>query len=301
MPNSISYAAKFSPELDKIITQKAVTGFFADGALKAQFIGANTVKIPKIATVGLGNYSRTGGYPKGATTLTHETLTLSMERGRQLFIDAQDADESGVPGLVGKLVGEYTRNEVVPEIDAYVLSKLYSVATSKNHVTTFDSSKALTQLLTAINNVDDATGFNGVEHIAFISSTLYGLIQTDPTISRQIIVSDFKQGEADLKVKSLNGCALIPVASARMKTAYVFNAGTSESEGGFAPASGAKDIHALVLPKDVCHLVKKVDEVEVFDNSKVEDYSAYKINFRLYYDAFVLENKQNTIFGIATA
>lgn len=301
MSNAISYATKFSPEIDKIITQKAVTGFFADGALKAQFVGANTVKIPKIATVGLGNYSRTGGYPKGATTLTHETLTLSMERGRQLFIDAQDVDESGVPGLVGQLVGEYTRNEVVPEVDAYVLSKLYSVASAQNHLTTYDSSKALTQLLGAINNVDDATGFNGVERIAFISSTLYGLIQTDPALSRQIIVSDFKQGDANFKFKSLNGCVLIPVASARMKSAYTFNAGASDSAGGFSPVEGAKDIHALVLPKDVCHLVKKVDKVDVLAPSDVEDFDAYKVNFRVYYDAFVLENKQNTIFGIATA
>lgn len=301
MANSISYASKFSPEIDKIITQKAVTGFFADSALKAQFVGANTVKVPKISTVGLGTYSRTGGYPKGATTLTHDTLTLSMERGRQLFIDAQDVDESGVPGLVGQLVGEYTRNEVVPEVDAYVLSKLYSVANEKSHITTYDSSKALNQLITAIGNADDATGFSGTELVAFVSPALYSAIQTDANLSRQIIVSDFKQGEANIKVKSLNGCVLVPVTSSRMKSAYTFDAGATDTAGGFKAASGAKDIHALVVPKDACQLVKKVDKVDVLNPSDVEDFDAYKINYRLYYDAFVMENKKGTIFGIATA
>ena len=41
--------------------------------------------------------------------------------------------------LAGKVVGEYTRTKVNPEIDAYVLSTLYKTANEKGNVDTFNS------------------------------------------------------------------------------------------------------------------------------------------------------------------
>jgi hypothetical protein len=297
MANDISYAQKYSPELDKMIVQGAKTGFFADNVFKAKFVGAKTVQIPEISLGGLGDYDRAEGYSKGDVNLTFKEYTLSKDRSKQMTIDAQDADESGVPDLVGKLVGEYTRTIVNPEIDAYVLSKLAGIALSTadgkaNNTKTYAKDSAVADLLAAINNAEAANGYNNDELVAFVDPVMYAAIMTSAELQRSITVSEFKQGEVNMQVKKLNGCAIIPVSAERMHTVFTF------SENGFAPADGSKTIKAVVLPKGSASLVKKVDKVNVLSPNEVEDMDAYKINYRLYYDLFVTNSRLNTVHAI---
>jgi hypothetical protein len=76
-----------------------------------------------------------------------------------------------------------------------------------------------------------------------------------------ITISDFKQGDVNLKVKSINGVTLIPVVSERMKTAYSFN---SNAAGGFTPEDNARETYMLVCPKSGAHLVKKTEQMRIF-------------------------------------
>lgn len=294
MANSISYASKYTGELDKMIVQSAKTGFLADNVFKAKFMGSRTVYLPELELDGLGNYSRTEGYSKGDTTLKYTPYTLQQERSKQLFIDAQDADESGIPDLVGNTVGEFTRTKVVPEMDAYNISALYATANANGGVIAYDNAKAVAQLLEAINKAEEAMEYDGsTSLVAMVSPTLYNLLQTSAELQRFITASEFKQGEINVKVKNLNGCTIIPVAASRMKSAFNF------SDSGFAPADGAKAVHALVLPKDSASFVKKVDKIDVIVPKDVEDYDAYKINYRTYYDLIVKSSRKKTIFAIA--
>ena len=128
MANVFEHANKYVNELDKMIVQESKVGFMADGKFKARFKGAKIVNIPQIDFDGLGPYTRDGGYSKGGANFNYKSYELTKERSKQLVIDAQDADETGISSLAGKIVGEYTRTKVNPEIDAYVLSKLYSIA-----------------------------------------------------------------------------------------------------------------------------------------------------------------------------
>ena len=294
MANSISYASKYTGELDKMIVQSSKTGFLADNVFKAKFMGSRTVYLPELELDGLGNYSRTEGYSKGDTTLKYTPYTLQQERSKQLFIDAQDADESGIPDLVGNTVGEFTRTKVVPEMDAYNISALYAIANANGGVIAYDNAKAVAQLLEAINKAEEAMEYDGsTSLVAMVSPTLYNLLQTSAELQRFITASEFKQGEINVKVKNLNGCTIIPVAASRMKSAFDF------SDNGFAPANEAKAVHALVLPKDSASFVKKVDKIDVISPKDVEDYDAYKINYRAYYDLIVKSSRKKTIFAIA--
>ncbi len=301
MSNQIGYASKYTGELDKMIVQASKTGFLTDNVFKAKFVGSRTVLIPELNMDGLGNYNRAyndgnGGYSKGDTNLTYKSYELEHERSKQLFLDAQDADESGVPDLVGKMVGEFTRTKVIPEMDAHNISAMFGVASDANHVTDFVEADAVAQLLAAINNAEAAMGYDGsTSLVAMVDPVLYNILQTSTELQRHIVISDFKQGEINVKVKNLNGCAIIPVEAARMKSNYTFN------DNGFAPDGNAKDVRAIVLPKDSASFIKKVDKVNVIHPDKVEDYDAYKINFRTYYDLIVKESRKGTIFAIATA
>ena len=285
-------AKKFTGELDKMYVQKSVTGFLADNAFGAKFVGAKTVIMPDIDFVGLADYDRDTGFATAQTTIGQTSFTLEKDRGRSLQIDRMDMDETGIVNLAGKVLGEFVRTKVVPECDAYILSKLCGVAISAKNTKGYVAENAYTDLVAGINNVHDRAGFDE-ELVAFVDNEMWTQLMTSDKVSRLITISDFKQGEINLKVKSLNGVAIIPVSSDRMKTVYEF---TTE---GFAAKEGeAKDIRALILPKSGAHLVKKTEKMRIFTPEQNLDADAYKFDYRVYYDVFVKKSGLDKIHAI---
>lgn len=290
--NSIENAARYSSELDKMFEQKSAVGFFADNALATKFVGAKTVIIPDIDFQGLADYDRDTGFSRGAITVSNTSYTMVMDRARSLQIDREDMSESGIANLAGKILGEYVRTKVVPECDAYVLSKLSGLALSRSNTIEGDITKPFDTLCQLINEVQAVVGYDE-ELVAFVDSHVFAALQNSAEISKMITVSDFKQGEVNLKVKSINGVAIIPVVSERMKTAYEFN---SNSAGGFVPAAQTRETYMLVCPKSGAHLVKKTENMRIFTPEQNIDADAYKFDYRIYYDVFVKKSGLDAIW-----
>ncbi len=291
--NSIENAVRYSNELDKMFAQKSATGFFADNALSTKFVGAKTVIIPDVDFQGLADYDRETGYTKGAITVSNTSYTMAMDRARSLQIDREDMDETGIANLAGKILGEYVRTKVVPECDAYVLSKLGGLAISRSNIIDGDIEKPYEVLCALINEVQSVVGYDE-ELVAFVDGYMFAMLQNSSEISKMITVSDFSQGDISLKVKSINGVSLIPVVADRMKTAYTFN---SANAGGFSPALNAREIYMLVLPKTAAHLVKKTENMRIFTPEQNIDADAYKFDYRIYYDVFVNKSGLDSIWG----
>ncbi len=296
--NSIEYNKVLTGELDKVLVQKATTGFLADESLRAKFIGAKTVLIPEADMSYLADYDRATGYTRGAMTVTNEPFTLSQDRGRQFILDAQDSDESGISNLIGKVATEFVRTKVVPEMDAYVLSKLGGLAVTENQTVDMGDD-ALITLQNIMLKVRKANGY-GEELVAFVDDEFYAALVTSPSISRHLVVSDFKSGSIDMKVTTFNGCPIFPVDEARMKTAYTFYDGKSDGQeqGGFVPAAEAKSIRLLAMPKNGASLVKKTEKTRTFSPDQNIDLDAYVVNYRLYYDVFVKNSKKKAIWAV---
>ena len=291
--NSIENATRYSNELDKMFQQKSAVGFFADNALATKFVGAKTVIIPDIDFQGLADYDRDTGFSRGAITVSNTSYTMSMDRARSLQIDREDMSETGIANLAGKILGEYVRTKVVPECDAYVLSKLSGLALSRSNTIEGDADKPFEALCRLINEVQAVVGYDE-ELVAFVDSYMFAALQNSPEISKMITVTDFKQGEVDLKVKSINGVAIIPVVSERMKTAYEFN---SDAVGGFTPAGNARETYMLVCPKSGAHLVKKTENMRIFTPEQNIDADAYKFDYRIYYDVFVSKSGLDAVWA----
>ena len=141
--------------------------------------------------------------------------------------------------------------------------------------------------------MQDTVGYDE-ELVAFIDSHIYARLQNSAEISKMITVSDFKQGDINLKVNSINGVTLIPVVSERMKTAYTFQ---SNAAGGFVPANNARNIYMLVCPKKGAHLVKKTENMRIFTPEQNLDADAYKFDYRIYYDVFVAKSGLDAIWS----
>ncbi len=293
--NSIESAVKYSEELDKLFSQKSATGFFADNDFGKKFVGAKTVIVPDIDFQGLADYDRDTGFSRGAITVSNTSYTMQMDRARSLQIDREDMDETGIASLAGKILGEYVRTKVVPECDAYVLSKLATIAVSRGN--TVDIDKPYETLIQLIGNVRNAVGYDE-ELVAFVHSNAYAALQNSSEISKMIIPSDFKQGEINLTVKSLNGVALIPVVGERMKTEFNFN---NTAAGGFTETEESNGIYMLVCPKRAAHLVKKTENIRVFTPEQNIDADAYKFDYRIYYDAFVKASELDSVWCSVSA
>lgn len=292
--NTLPIVQKFTGELDKMITQKAVTGFMADNVLRSKFVGAKTVIIPDVDFVGLADYDRDEGFTKSSMTVAHTPYTLSQDRARSLQIDREDMDETGVANLAGQIMGEYIRTKVVPEMDAYTLSKLAQIAIDKaNTKEIADITKVYALFNELTNGIYAKAGYDS-ELVAFIDPTVYAAFMNSTELQRMITVSDFKQGEVNLKVKSINGIALIPTAADRMKSKYEDDA----ENGGIKPTADAQSIGMLILPKKAAHLVKKSEKIRIFEPDTNQAADAYKFDYRVYYDVFV---KKSELEHIAAA
>lgn len=290
--NSIENATRYSEELDRLFAQKSATGFFADNALAAKFVGAKTVIIPDIEFQGLADYDRNTGFSRGAITVSNSSYTMAMDRARSLQIDREDMDETGVAGLAGKILGEYVRTKVVPECDAYVISKLAGLAAARANLVEGDVDAPLATLGELISRVRENVGYDE-ELVAFVDSVMYARLMNSSEISKMLNVSDFEQGDITLQVRSLDGVAIIPVVADRMKTAYDFDNLT----GGFAPQNNAKEVYMLVLPKAGAHLVKKTEQMRIFTPEQNIDADAYKFDYRIYYDVFVKKSGLDAVWG----
>ena len=295
------FATNMTAELDKAIVQKAVTGFFNDNAFGAKFVGAKTVSVPVMDMDGLGDYDRDAGYTQGGVKLEYKDYVLTMDRGRTFQIDAQDADETGVAGLAGKVSAEFVRTKVVPEMDAYVLSKLGKHAETASQ-TVAPTGELADGVFKMFNEAQVSIGGNldfNQELVCFVNPTVWGALMNTSAITRQITVSDFKQGDINLQVKKLNGITLIPVAESRMYTEYEWLDGKTENEtvGGFKKIDTAKHIGMLMLPKSACMLVKKTDKVRVFDPMTTQHANAWKIDYRVYYDALIKDSEKTGIYA----
>lgn len=303
--NTIATASKYTDALDKMVVQKSETGFFTDNVFGAKFVGAKTVVMPDVSFIGLADYDRDNGFSKAGITVAQTSFELTKDRGRKLQIDREDMDETGVANLAGQILGEYVRTMVVPEMDAYVLSKLAGIASTRSHKTVYAQDTGFAQLNTAINNVYSRAGYD-TELIAFVDSTMYSLLMNTNEIARQLVIGDFKKGEINTRVRYLNDVAIIPVSDERMRDSYTFEAGTAASSGsaatgGFKPASSAGYVRALVVPKKGAHLVKKTEQMRIFTPEQNIDADAYTFNYRIHYDVFVKKSGLDMIESIVTA
>ncbi len=296
--NSIETATRFSGELDKVLVQKSAVGFLSDNAFSANFVGAKTVKIPSIELQGLGDYDRDSGFLQGTVTVSNTAYEMKQDRARSFQIDREDMDETGVANLAGEILGEFVRTKVCPETDAYVISKLAGIAFNRNHVVSTDDAKNAYEAFVKMQSaVQEEVGFDE-ELVAFVDSVYWANLKTSSEISKAIDVSEFKQGDINLKVRSIDGIPIIPVSSARMKTAFEFAA---NSAGGFVPADNAKEIRMLMLPKKAAMLIKKSEKVRMFTPEQNLKADAYKFDYRIYYDVFVKTAYIDSVFAYVDA
>lgn len=278
MANTITLAEKFVPVIDGIYKKASLTSVL-DAATKPDFSGVNTVKVMKVTTTGLGDYSKENGYAQGNATLEWESLQLEEDRSAELSVDRMDNEET-LGQAFGMIMNEFIRVNVAPEVDAYRLAKYASASgIGKASGALADGEAVVKALRTASTTMDEAE-VPAEDRYLFITPTLYGLVQDlDTTKSKEVL-------------KRFAG--IVEVPQSRFYTGITLNSGASS--WGFAKGADAKNINFLAIAKSAVTQATKMALPKVFDPDTNQKKDAWLFQYRLYHDAFTYENKGNGIY-----
>ena len=290
MAQSIALATKFQPILDEIYKSASLTARMDAQTKPVNFAGANVVKVFKTDPIGLGTYSRVSGYPAGQVVGAWETMTLSIERGRAFVIDRMD-DEETLGMAFGTLASEFIRTEVAPELDAYRFAKY---AGTSGIQTVAGATLDANSILTAIDAAKLALDQNEVPRegrLLYISDACLNLLEGK--------VSRFLANEnvVDRTVNRFDGMEVIMVPQTRFYTEVTLDAGASVDAGGYSKTSNTgKDVNFMIIHPSSVLQVTKHAALKVFTPEENQTTDGYLVQYRIYHDAFVYDNKVKGIY-----
>lgn len=292
MANAITTITKYLPLLDQVYTVASVSSILdTPNALVRETADAKTVLIAQTSMSGLGDYSRADGFVSGDLTLTWKPYTFEYDRGRTFQIDAMDDMET--MGLAfGSLAGEFVRVQVTPEIDAVRFAKY---ATNAGTAVAADlTNKTTITAISAAEVVLEDKEVNLANCVLFVTPTIYSNVKDDTEhFQRTLTPSE----NPNRNFGEFDGMPIAKVPQRRFYTAVKTLSGKdAEAAGGYEKAEGAKDINFMIIDRaSVIQLIKH-GKIRVFDPDTNQSADAYKVDYRIYHDAWVLDNKKNGIY-----
>ena len=290
--NAIQTITKYLPLLDQVYAVASVSAILdTPNALVRETADAKTVLIAQTSMSGLGDYSRADGFVAGDLTLTWKPYTFEYDRGRTFQIDAMDDMET--MGLAfGSLAGEFVRVKVTPEIDAIRFAKYATNAGTKVEAT-LTNKTTVSAIATAEVDLEEKE-VSLANCVLFMTPTVYGYVKDDTEhFQRTLVPSE----NPNRNFGSFDEMPIAKVPQSRFYTAVKTLSGKEgEAAGGFAKAEGAKDINFMIVDRaSVIQLIKH-GKIRVFDPDTNQSADAYKVDYRIYHDAWVLDNKKNGIY-----
>lgn len=299
--NTLAAATIFMQQLDQIAVQDAVTGWMDANSGQVQYNGGKEVKIPKMTVQGLGTYDRDTGYVQGGVTLTYETREMTQDRGRKFQLDPMDINESNFIPTAAAVMAEFQRTYVIPEIDAYRISKIASETITANKAGMIEygytpgaaSTSALRKIKEGIKAIRSL--YNGP---LVCHATPDFIMELELELAGKITAVTFSKGGINTSVPAVDGVPIVSTPSNRMYTAITLNDGktSSQEDGGYAKGTKAKDINFFICPRTTPIAITKQDVMRIFDPLTNQKLNAWQIDYRRFHDLWVLDNKLDSIY-----
>ena len=285
MANSLEFAKKFVPVLDDIYKNLSITQGM-DAGKKVDFTGTNEVNVLKTSTTGLGDYSRTNGYSKGDITANWETMKLTEERGKELSIDRMDNEE--MANVFGIITGQFMRDWVVPEVDAFRFAKYASANGIKK------ATPAILTKDTIIAEIDEAVRQLNADEVPIAGRVLYINSDLQPLLNNAFARSWGSQSSVSTMLTNYNGIPIKYVPPTRFYSEIMLNDGSED--WGYKKSENGKNINFMLIYPEAILQVVKLTLPKVFTPDENQYKDMWKFQFRIYHDAFVYENKAKGIY-----
>lgn len=304
--NTIQFAEILMKTLDQKAVQSMCTGWMDANAGQVKYTGGNEVKIPTISTQGLGDYGRRGadgstvgtGFADGSATLTYNTYTMTQDRGRRFGLDRHDVDESNLIMTATQIMGTFQEEHVVPEIDAYRISKLASTAITLGTMVedgyTVGAETIIQKIKKGIKDIRKQ-GYNGS---LICMATFDTIMELELAMMGKLSSTSFSSGGFNTQCPSIDGVPIVAVPDNRMYTAITLNDGRTVGQevGGYKKGSSAKDINFMIMPTTTPIAITKQDNMRIFSPDVNQSADEWAMDYRRYHDLWVLKNKQSSIY-----
>ena len=269
----INYADKYSNILDEKFKVESKSDIAVNQDY--DFVGAKTVKIQSVNTVELSNYTRSGsnryGTPNELDNAIQE-MTMSQDKSFTFTIDKMNEDETNGALNAGKALNRQIRERVIPAVDAYRFGVMANNAGHKETLT-LSASNVYGAIVDATSYLDDReVPMDG--RILVVTSATYGLMKKSKGIVMETEVG------MDMKVKgvigSLDGMTIVKVPSNRLPEGFQF----------------------LITHRIATTAPVKLAEYKI--HTDAPGISGSLVEGRVYYDAFVLDNKKDAIYYVTS-
>lgn len=272
MVQTISYVEKYASAVDEKFKELAKSNEVVNQ--NYSFVGAKTVQVYSVTTGTMNDYARTGTTDRYGTiedlNNSLQELTMTKDRSFNIAVDKMQSDEAGPSLIAADVLARQLREVVVPEIDKYRFDTM--VAGAGNSATAvLSSDNVYDKILDGTALLDDAEVPVDGRKLLVIPSVFKLMKQNaDIILDTEMGMDARKKGI----IAQLDGMDVMRIPSSRFGTANF----------GFMIA------HPIATTSPV----KLADYKIHIDPPGI---SGYKIEGRVYYDAFVLTNKADAIFA----
>ena len=304
---ALNYATEYLRALEQAFPYMLNFGALYNTANNGRFrwVNSKTIEIPSIKTTGRVDADR-----DTIATATRnydnmwETKTLTNERKWSTLVHPMDIDQTNLVTTIANITKVFNEEQKFPEMDAYLISKLYadwttSVAGDTAH-DPYTGKTADTTVLTESNilgvfdnlmlKMDNArVPANG--RILYVTHEVKKMLNNADKISRSISV-ETGPNAIDRRVNRLDEVQIIGVPATLMKTVYDFTS-------GWAVDDSAKQInmflvHPSAVITPVSYTFSRLDEPSAGSEGK---YIYYEESFE---DVFILNKKADAMqFNVA--
>jgi len=272
---AIELTEVFKPYVDEMFTAESKKSLLTNNDF--DWTGAHTVRVYKIGTSEMNDYDRNGnntenwsryGAIKSLDAVTEEK-TLTKDRSFTFAIDKMDEDETAGQLQAASALARQQREVVIPEVDTYVYGVMCEGAGTKAEPIELTSDNIYDEILKGTQALDDALVPEDGRTIVVTPAT-YKLMKRCSDITMETDIGN------DMRIKGviavLDGCSVIRVPAARLPENFGFM--VAHSSATVAPTK-LEDYKVHVDPPGI---------------------SGSLVEGRIYYDAFVLENKVKGIY-----
>lgn len=267
---AVNLTEKFSSKVDEKLKLEALTGQAVNNDY--EFVGAKTVKVYSIDTVEMGDYKKTGTNRYGEANELGDSiqeLTMSQDKSFTFTIDKMNGEESNGARQAGEALARQIRERVIPMVDLYRLSQMGIKAGTKATASNLTKTNVADAILAGTEALDNAE-VSIVGRQLFVTPATYKLMKQSADI-----LLDTEIGQ-DMKLRGVialfDGMEIIKVPASRVPSKFGF---------------------LITHPVACCSPVKLADYKVHEDAPGV---SGSLVEGRVYFDAFVLENKKSAIY-----
>ena len=271
MGNHITLAKNYTNLLDEVFKLASVTADLSgDIAMTREGANAKEILYPEIETSGLGDYSRSSGYPDGGVNVGWKSAEFNYDRGVKMNIDAMD-DQETFNIAAGKAGADLQRTRVAPEADAFTFATLAGLTgvTAPAAADLDTTAKFLAALRAAVDQMDDDEVPAEGRYLYATPALINGVQDLDTTKSKAIF-----DGFAKItKVPKNRFMSAIDLLSGRADDNYA---------GHYKPASGAKFLNFMIIYKPCLIKYDKHVASALIPPDQNQSADAYLLKYRKY-------------------